>query len=112
VIKQVKPPIAFIPRFQELEYLRAYLFGKMGWSLVNAVPNISGGLGLYEKEVAVNAGGYDGLSHAEDMDMLVKVAAFMINNHKDYKVEYIPVSCCWTEGPPNLKILGRQRTRW
>lgn len=112
VIKQVKPPSGLIPRFQEMEYLRAYLFGKMGWSLVNAVPNISGGLGLYEKEVAVNAGGYDGLSHAEDMDMLTKVVAFMINNHKEYKIEYIPVSCCWTEGPPNLKILSRQRIRW
>ncbi len=112
VIERVRPPDGLIPRFQELEYLRAYLFGKMGWSLINCVPNISGGLGLFDKEVAVNAGGYDGESHAEDMDMMTKMVAYMINNHQKYSVAYIPVSCCWTEGPPNVKILGRQRTRW
>ncbi len=45
-IIRVRPPKELIPRFQELEYLRAYIFGKMGWALVNCVPNISGGLGL------------------------------------------------------------------
>ena len=112
VIVRVKPPEALIPRFQEMEYLRAYLFGKMGWSLINCVPNVSGGLGLFDREVAVNAGGYDGSSHAEDMDIMVKMAAYMINNHYKYKIAYIPVSCCWTEGPPNVRILGRQRARW
>lgn len=112
VIKRVRPPKKLIPKFQELEYMRAYLFGKMGWSLVNGVQNISGGLGLYDKEVAVNAGGYDGNSHAEDMDMMAKAVAYMIDNHEKYRIEYIPVSCCWTEGPPNIKILARQRVRW
>lgn len=112
VIQRVSPPNGLIPRFQELEYIRAYLFGKMGWSLINCVPNISGGLGLYEREVAVNAGGYDGESHAEDMDMMTKAVGYMINNNMKYKVEYIPISCCWTEGPPNIKILMRQRVRW
>jgi cellulose synthase/poly-beta-1,6-N-acetylglucosamine synthase-like glycosyltransferase len=112
VIKRVRPPKRLIPRFQEIEYLRSYLFGKMGWSLVNCVPNISGGLGLYEREVAVNAGGYDGASHAEDMDMMTKVVSYMINNNEPYKIEYIPVSCCWTEGPPTVNVFGRQRTRW
>jgi cellulose synthase/poly-beta-1,6-N-acetylglucosamine synthase-like glycosyltransferase len=36
----------------------------------------------------------------------------MMNNRLDYKIGYIPLSCCWTEGPPNIQILGRQRTRW
>lgn len=112
VITRVRPPKGIIPRFQELEYLRAYLFGKMGWSFVNCVTNVSGGLGLFDKKVAVNAGGYDGDSHAEDMDMMVKMATYMIHNKEKYKIEYIPDSCCWTEGPPNLKILSRQRTRW
>lgn len=112
VIERVRPPRRLVPRFQELEYMRSYLFGKMGWSVINAVPNISGGLGLYDKDVAVNAGGYDGNSHAEDMDMMTKVVAYMINNKDKYAIEYIPISCCWTEGPPNIKILMRQRVRW
>jgi len=112
MITRVRPPKSLIPRFQELEYIRAYLLSKMGWSLVNAVPNVSGGLGLFDKDVAIRSGGYDGKSHAEDMDLLTRMAVYMMNNKLKYRVEYIPLSCCWTEGPPNIKILGRQRTRW
>ncbi|MDO5608813.1 MAG: glycosyltransferase [Capnocytophaga sp.] len=111
-IKRVKPPKALIPRFQELEYIRAYLLSKMGWSLVNCVPNVSGGLGLFDKEIAIKAGGYDGKSHAEDMDLVTKMSGYMLNNLLKYRIEYIPLSCCWTEGPPTTKILMRQRTRW
>lgn len=112
VITRVRPPKALIPRFQELEYIRSYLLGKMGWELINSVPNVSGGLGMFDKEIAIKAGGYGADSHAEDMDMLTRMAAHMMNNRLDYKIGYIPLSCCWTEGPPNFQILNRQRTRW
>jgi cellulose synthase/poly-beta-1,6-N-acetylglucosamine synthase-like glycosyltransferase len=112
VITRVRPPKALIPCFQELEYIRSYLLGKMGWELINAVPNVSGGLGMFDKEIAIKAGGYGADSHAEDMDMMTRMAAHMMNNRLDYKIGYIPLSCCWTEGPPNIQILGRQRTRW
>lgn len=112
IITRVRPPKAFIPRFQELEYIRSYLLGKMGWELINAVPNVSGGLGMFDKEIAIKAGGYRADSHAEDMDMLTRMAEFMMKNKMEYKIGYIPLSFCWTEGPPNIKILGRQRTRW
>jgi len=111
-IKKVIAPKKLIPRFQELEYLRAYLLSKMGWSLINCVPNVSGGLGMFDKEIAIKAGGYDGKSHAEDMDMITRMRKHMYDNGQDNSVEYIPLSCCWTEGPPNLKILKNQRTRW
>ncbi|WP_226742916.1 glycosyltransferase family 2 protein [Polaribacter gangjinensis] len=112
IITRVRPPKALIPRFQELEYIRSYLLGKMGWELINSVPNVSGGLGMFDKEIAIKAGGYGADSHAEDMDMMTRMAAHMMNNRLDYKIGYIPLSCCWTEGPPNVKILSRQRTRW
>lgn len=112
IITRVRPPKGIIPRFQEMEYIRAYLLSKMGWSLVNCVPNVSGGLGLFDKEVAVRAGGYDPLSHAEDMDLVTRMVSYQINNNQSYRIEYIPLSCCWTEGPPNIRILNRQRTRW
>lgn len=38
VITRVRPPEKWLPRFQEMEYLRAYVLGKMGWSVINCVP--------------------------------------------------------------------------
>ncbi|MCL2327661.1 MAG: glycosyltransferase [Bacteroidetes bacterium] len=112
VITRVKPPKGFIPTFQETEYLRSYLVAKMGWSVLNLIPNVSGGFGLFSTSVCINAGGYDPLSHAEDMDMTLRMVAYMRDNGQKYRIVQIPDSCCWTEGPPNLKVLHRQRTRW
>ncbi|NDW18487.1 glycosyltransferase family 2 protein [Dysgonomonas sp. 216] len=112
VITRVRPPRRIIPCFQETEYLRAYLVSKMGWSLINAVPNVSGGLGLFDKSVVIEAGGYDPISHAEDMDMILRMIAYMRDFNKEYKIAYIPVTTCWTEGPPSISVLNKQRTRW
>ncbi|MGN6510216.1 MAG: glycosyltransferase family 2 protein, partial [Chitinophaga sp.] len=112
VIVRVRPPRRLLPRFQELEYIRAYVLGKMGWSMINCVPNVSGGLGLFDKEIAIKAGGYDHKSFAEDMDIVTRMCQYMIDNKLRYAVRYIPTTQCWTEGPPNMKVFSRQRTRW
>ncbi|WP_353120150.1 glycosyltransferase [Myroides odoratus] len=111
-IIEVKPPSRLIPLFQEIEYLRSYLLAKMGWSAFNLIPNVSGGFGLFDKNIVIEAGGYDSHSHAEDMDMTFRMIAYMCDQEKEYRIEQIPDTCCWTEGPSNLKVLARQRTRW
>ena len=112
VMKRVSPPKAMIPTFQETEYLRSYLLAKMGWSMFNLIPNVSGGFGLFDKNIVIEAGGYDPLSHAEDMDMTLRMVALMRENNRKYKIVQIPDTLCWTEGPPTLSVLNRQRTRW
>ncbi|NIG54216.1 glycosyltransferase family 2 protein [Chitinophaga sp. Cy-1792] len=112
VMVRVKPPRKYLPRFQEMEYIRAYVLGKMGWSAINSVPNVSGGLGLFDKEIAIKAGGYDHQSFAEDMDIVTRMASYMVDNKLKYAIRYIPTSQCWTEGPATMKVFSRQRTRW
>ncbi|MFV0305685.1 MAG: glycosyltransferase family 2 protein [Moheibacter sp.] len=112
LITEVKPPNCLLALFQELEYMRSFLLSKMGWSLVNAVPNVSGALGLYDKEIVIKSGGYDSGTIAEDMDLVIRIASYMIEQGEKYRIKYLPISGSWTEGPPNLKLLGRQRSRW
>lgn len=109
---RVRPPRRILPRFQEMEYIRAFVLGKMGWDRINSVPNVSGGLGMFDKDIAIKAGGYDSLSLAEDMDLITRMGAFMTDNRKKYSVKYVPITLCWTEGPTTLKVFGRQRSRW
>lgn len=101
-----------LPAFQQLEYMRSFLIGKMGWSSINTLPNISGGFGLFDTEVVVKSGGYDPTSLAEDLDVLLRMVTYMENNGRDYRFAQIPQVCCWTEGPYNLRLLWRQRLRW
>lgn len=106
------PPHTLIPLFQTLEYLRSFLVGKLGWSAINSMPNVSGGYGLFDRNIVIAAGGYSPDSFAEDMDMLIRMMAYCREFGRPYRVVQIPYTCCWTEGPANLKVLSRQRVRW
>ena len=101
-----------LPMFQQLEYMRSFLISKLGWSSINALPNISGGFGLFDTDIAVKSGGYDPMSMAEDVDMLLRMVTYMKNHDLDFHLAMVPQACCWTEGPGNLRQLFRQRVRW
>lgn len=111
-IKIFKPSSKPLPLFQDIEYKRSFLIGKMGWSSINAMPNVSGGYGLFDTHVVRSAGGYGYDSFAEDMDMLIRMIVYCCDFNRAYRVVQIPHTCCWTEGPSTLKILFRQRIRW
>lgn len=101
-----------LPAFQQLEYMRSFLIGKMGWSSHNTLPNISGGFGLFDTNVVVKSGGYDQHSLAEDVDMLLRMITYMQNTGREFRLAQIPQVCCWTEGPFTPHSFIRQRVRW
>ena len=97
-IEEAYPPHALIPLFQTLEYMRSFLIGKMGWSAINSMPNVSGGYGMFDRKIVIAAGGYSPDSFAEDMDMLVRMVGYCCDFSLPYQVIHIPQTCCWTEG--------------
>ena len=109
---ETHPPHSLIPLFQDLEYTRSFMIGKSALAQINALQNVSGGFGMFDREIVIKAGGYDGDSFAEDMDMVARMIRYMCDTGEDYRIVQIPETCCWTEGPPNFKVLNRQRTRW
>lgn len=104
-----KNPIAL---FQIIEYLRAYLIGRLGWSQLNALMIISGAFGLYRKDVVIEAGGYNPETVGEDMELVVRLHRLMRKKKKRYSITFIPDPICWTEVPENLATLRNQRIRW
>lgn len=111
-MKKVKVPNQYLPLFQELEYIRAFLLGRMAWSRINGLMLVSGGLGMFDKEIVLKAGGYDHASLGEDMELISRMRVYMHDQKLKYKVRYIPESLCWTEVPATLNVFARQRTRW
>ena len=109
---ETHPPHSLIPLFQDLEYTRSFMIGKSALAQINALQNVSGGFGMFDREIVIKAGGYDGDSFAEDMDMVARMIRYMCDTGEDYRIVQIPETCCWTEGPPSFKVLNRQRTRW
>ncbi len=109
---EAKLPKRWLERFQFLEYLRAFLIGRMAWSKLNGLLIVSGAFGLFRKDIAMKCGGYDTGSIGEDMELIVRMRKYMHKLNRKYKVVYIPDPLCWTEVPSNISVLGRQRNRW
>ncbi len=109
---EVHMPKNLWSRFQVLEYIRAFLMGRMAWSKLNGLLIISGAMGLFDKNIVIKVGGYDLTTVGEDMELVVRMRRYMYEQDRRFKVVYIPDPLCWTEAPADLQILGRQRNRW
>jgi cellulose synthase/poly-beta-1,6-N-acetylglucosamine synthase-like glycosyltransferase len=105
-------PDNFFARFQELEYIRSFLFGRMAWSKINGLLLVSGGLGMFDKETVIEAGGYWHKSLGEDMELITRMRKLMHKKKEKFLIIYIPESLCWTEVPASMTIFLRQRVRW
>ncbi len=109
---KVKMAEDYLPRMQILEYIRAFILGRMAWSRLNGLMLISGAFGAFDKEIAIKCGGYDHNTVGEDMELVVRMRRYMEERNEKYRVTYIPDPLCWTEAPSSFDILGRQRNRW
>ena len=108
-VRLVRRPL---PLIQIVEYLRAFLFGRMGWSGSNSLLIISGAFGLFEKRAAIVVGGYATDTVGEDMELVVRMHRYLHDRDQVYRVGFVPDAICWTEVPESLRVLRRQRTRW
>lgn len=105
-------PKNLLALFQVGEYLRAFLFGRLGWSPLNALLIVSGAFGLFHKETVVSVGGYKRNTIGEDMELIVRMHRLLRKRKKSYRIQFVPDPICWTEAPEDLKTLKNQRIRW
>jgi len=111
-IKEVSLPRNRVAMFQIVEYLRAFLTGRMGWDSMGSLLIISGAFGAFKKSEVIEVGGYTVGSIGEDMELVVKLHEFMRKNKRKYSIKFIPDPVCGTQAPERLKDLRSQRRRW
>jgi cellulose synthase/poly-beta-1,6-N-acetylglucosamine synthase-like glycosyltransferase len=97
---------------QIIEYLRAFLMGRIGLSRHNLLLIISGAFGVFSKHWVLEAGGYRTDTVGEDMELVVRVHRMLKDRKLNKKIVYVPDPVCWTEVPEDIKFLRRQRRRW
>lgn len=111
-VKSIGLPKNSLAMFQIVEYLRAFLTGRMGWNALGCLLIISGAFGAFRKDVVIKAGGYVDNTIGEDMELVVKIHKHLRKNKIKYKVKFIPDPVCWTQAPEKVKDLRGQRRRW
>lgn len=97
---------------QVIEYLRAFLMGRIGLSRHNLLLIISGAFGVFSKHWVVQAGGYRSDTVGEDMELVVRIHRLLKETGQKKRIVYVPDPVCWTEVPESTKYLKRQRRRW
>jgi cellulose synthase/poly-beta-1,6-N-acetylglucosamine synthase-like glycosyltransferase len=111
-VVRISLPDRALPIFQVVEYLRAFLTGRVGWSVMRSLLLISGAFGIYRKEEVVQVGGYAHDTDTEDLELVVRLHEAMRQAKRPYRVVFVPDPVCWTEVPSTWRVLWRQRNRW
>jgi cellulose synthase/poly-beta-1,6-N-acetylglucosamine synthase-like glycosyltransferase len=105
-------PKSKLATMQVVEYFRAFLVGRVGWSRIRSLLIISGAFGLFRRSLVEAVGGWATDTVGEDVELVVRLHRYLRERGEDYRIEFVPDPVCWTESPENLRQLSRQRRRW
>jgi cellulose synthase/poly-beta-1,6-N-acetylglucosamine synthase-like glycosyltransferase len=111
-VVDVRAPSHLFPIFQVIEYLRAFLGGRVAFSFLNSLLIISGAFGVFRRDAVLEAGGWLTSTVGEDMELVVRLHKIFRQGARPYKIVFVPEPVCWTEVPETLRVLKRQRNRW
>ena len=111
-VQNVRVPRSMLARFQIVEYLRAFLGGRIAFSFMNSLLLVSGAFALFRRDAVLEVGGFRTSTVGEDMEIIVRLHHHFRKQRKKYRIIFVPDPVCWTEVPENLKTLHRQRNRW
>lgn len=111
-VVEVHTPPNRVAMLQVVEYLRAFLANRVGWSRLQALFVISGAFGVFKTEAVKDAGGYRTDTVGEDMDLVLRLHRLFRERKERYRIVFIPDPVVWTEVPEEFSTLRRQRNRW
>jgi cellulose synthase/poly-beta-1,6-N-acetylglucosamine synthase-like glycosyltransferase len=107
-----RAPRRALPALQAIEYLRAFVCGRLGWNRLGGNLVISGAFGLFDREAMIAAGGYEHATVGEDMEVVVRMRRLAREHGGRGRVLFVPDPVAWTEVPERVRVLARQRERW
>lgn len=102
-VKRYDMPKSILASLQAIEYNRTFLASRIMFDKLNANLIISGAFGAFRKDVVIATGGYEPSTRGEDMELVIKLHRFCIDNRIDYIMKYVPDTICWTQAPEKLR---------
>jgi cellulose synthase/poly-beta-1,6-N-acetylglucosamine synthase-like glycosyltransferase len=105
-------PRRLLPLFQAIEYDRTFRVVRVARGAYGAVPIVSGGFGVFRRDLLLAVGGFDRGTLGEDLELTVRINRFCSDRGLPYRIVQLPATLCWTRVPDTLRVLHRQRRRW
>ncbi len=111
-IEKIDIPKKYLPGIQVAEYLRSFLYGRLGWNYLGGNFIISGAFGLFDRKAVLEAGGFDVTSIGEDFEFTLRLFIQQAKKGIRRPILFIPDPVAWTTVPETVKALSKQRARW
>jgi cellulose synthase/poly-beta-1,6-N-acetylglucosamine synthase-like glycosyltransferase len=105
-------PRRLVERFQAIEYLSAFVLNRLGWGALNSVPVISGGGGVWPKQLLIEMGGFSTEDTHYDIEATIHAHALLASRGSRYRIFNVPDATVWTQVPATWRDLKIQRKRW
>ena len=111
-IRGIFMPKSWLARFQVVEYLRAFLFGRVGMASLDSLFIVSGAFGVFRRDLLMEVSGFSTATVGEDFELVVRLHHHLRDQKRPYHITLVADPLCWTEVPEDLKTMRRQRGRW
>ena len=111
-VVKVGRPRNLLPAIQSIEYVRAFLFGRLGLNRLGGNIIISGAFGLFDREEVLSVGGYAQDTVGEDMELVTRLRRRALDQGRPHEITFLAESVAWTEAPESVRHLAAQRRRW
>lgn len=111
-VTKVRMPRRILTTIQVVEYVRAFLIGRAGWSQAGGLLIISGAFGVFRASTVRQIGGLATACIGEDAELVVRLHRHLRDSHEVGRAVFVPEPVAWTEVPESISALARQRRRW
>jgi len=101
-----------LTNFQLLDFLRAFLINRLGWTRWNFMLCSVGAFAIWRRDIVMELGGFSGAFTCEDIELTFRVHHHMRREGRPYRIVALPDSIGRTEGPDTVRSLISQRARW
>ena len=98
--------------FQHLDLMRAFVAYRAAWSRLGCMLCVSGGFGLWRRDVVLEVGGFSSDFTCEDIEMTFRIHEKFLREKREYRILSLPGMVAQTEGPRSISSLVSQRARW
>lgn len=103
---------SLLTNLQQIEFVNSISLFRSGWNFLNANLIISGALGLFNRKMMIQVGGYHNLAIGEDMELIIRIHRYLCDKKEPYRIIQLAFPVCFTRAIPTIHEMGKQRKRW
>jgi len=111
-IQEYKMSRQIVPALQICEYLRSFLYGRVGWNIFGGTLCYAGAFTLFNHQTIVEVGGFDYKNVAQDFEIITHIQADIHERKLPCGVSYTAAAIAWTVVPSTLSSFWHQRVNW